>query len=68
MASHDEQLATPSERILLFWVAVLGAVASKLVEHQEWFAVPFQRLAQNMEILCWGVFVSVQAGFCCWTI
>ena len=35
----------------MFWVAGLGAVASELVENQEWFAVHFKTYAKKLELL-----------------
>lgn len=63
ISSLREQPASNNERLLLFWVAGLGAVASELVENQEWFAVQFQWFANELEIHSWEAFTPVHERF-----
>ncbi|EXJ61404.1 uncharacterized protein A1O5_11719 [Cladophialophora psammophila CBS 110553] len=63
ISSLHEHPASLKEETMLFWIAGLGAVASELVENQEWFAVQFQRLAKKLGIFAWEDFVPIQERF-----
>ncbi|KAK4941162.1 hypothetical protein LTR10_018835 [Elasticomyces elasticus] len=63
LGSHGKQCPPRCEKILLFWVAALGAVASELVENQEWFALHFQAFARQLEIYTWEEFMPITERF-----
>jgi hypothetical protein len=60
---YETALASKEENLLLFWVAGLGAVASELVENQEWFAVQFQRYARKLAMYSWDDFVEINDAY-----
>lgn len=60
---HSEQPPSLSEHVLLFWISALGAVASELIENQEWFAVHFQALARQLEIYTWEDFMPINERY-----
>lgn len=60
---YESVPASKEEELLLFWVAGLGAVASELVENQEWFAVQFQRYARKLTVYSWDDFVEVNDAY-----
>ncbi|KAK5048262.1 hypothetical protein LTR84_005932 [Exophiala bonariae] len=59
----DTAPTSREDDLLLFWVAGLGAVASELVENQEWFAVQFQRYARKLAVYSWDDFIEVNDAF-----
>ncbi|KAI1623649.1 hypothetical protein EDD37DRAFT_609861 [Exophiala viscosa] len=61
--SHSEQSPSRCEQLLVFWMAALGAVASELVENQEWFALHFQAFARQLEIYTWEDFMPINERF-----
>lgn len=64
LISHFEAVpASKDETLLLFWVAGLGAVASELIENQEWFAVQFQRYARKLSMYSWDDFVEINDAY-----
>ncbi|KAH0843885.1 hypothetical protein FOPE_08735 [Fonsecaea pedrosoi] len=63
ISSLQEHPASVKEQAMLLWVAGLGAVASELVDNQEWFAVHFQRLAKTLGIFSWEDFRPIQERF-----
>ncbi|OAP56065.1 hypothetical protein AYL99_09244 [Fonsecaea erecta] len=63
ISSRHEHPASLKEQTMLLWVAGLGAVASELVDNQEWFAVQFQRLAKKLGISSWEDFMPIQERF-----
>ena len=63
MQHFQEVPATKDEDLLVFWVAGLGAVASELIENQEWFAVQFQHYARKMAIYTWMEFSEINEAY-----
>lgn len=62
----DQYENAPTSReddLLLFWIAGLGAIASELVENQEWFAIQFQRYARKLAVYSWDDFIEVNDAF-----
>ncbi|KIW24401.1 uncharacterized protein PV07_10119 [Cladophialophora immunda] len=63
ISNLPEHPASLEEETMLLWVAGLGAVASELVDNQEWFAVQFQRLAKKLGVFSWEDFTPIQERF-----